>query len=56
MRPLTLRDRGRRADLYRDGFLELATRARVTPAVSLWAGKEKQLGWGPVKEVIQAGR
>lgn len=26
LRPLTLKDRGRRRDLYRDAFLELATR------------------------------
>ena len=31
-RPLTLRSRGRRTDLYRDAFLELATRSRLQPS------------------------
>lgn len=44
-RPLTLRDRGRRRDLYRDAFLELATRSRITPAANAWDALGKQVEW-----------
>src|SRR5687767_13619559 len=35
-RPLTLHDRNRRRDLYRDTFLELATRSRLAPNANAW--------------------
>jgi hypothetical protein len=44
-RPLTLHSRNRRRDLYRDAFLELATRSRLTPAASLWDPLAKQWEW-----------
>jgi hypothetical protein len=45
VRPLTLWSRDRRRDLYRDAFLELATRARLTPSVSAWDTLSKQWDW-----------
>jgi hypothetical protein len=44
-RPLTLWDRGRRRDLYRDAFLELATRSRLAPGATAWDPLVKQLAW-----------
>lgn len=44
-RPLTLQSRERRRDLYRDVFLELATRSYLTPRTSVWDGLGKQVQW-----------
>lgn len=44
-RPLTLWDRDRRRDLYRDACLEIATQARVAPGVNAWAPLLRQLDW-----------
>jgi hypothetical protein len=44
-RPLTLRDRNRRRDLYRDAFLELATRSRLVPATSVLQPVAEQWDW-----------
>jgi len=41
-RPLTLRDRNRRRDLYRDTFLELATRSQLAPAPGAWDTLRRQ--------------
>lgn len=45
VRPMTLRDYGRRRDLYRDAFLELATRSRIAPPASAWDALGKQVEW-----------
>ncbi len=45
LRPLTLKDRGRRKDLYRDAFLELATRSRLSGEVTAWDTLSKQVDW-----------
>ena len=45
VRPLTLRARGHRRDLYRDAFLELATQSRLAPAVTAWEPISKQWQW-----------
>jgi hypothetical protein len=45
IRPLTLKDRGRRKDLYRDAFLELATRSRLSGEVTAWDTLSKQVDW-----------
>ena len=45
MRPLTLRSRDRRRDLYRDAFLEVATRSRLTPATTAWDPLSRQWDW-----------
>jgi hypothetical protein len=44
-RPLTLRSRDRRTDLYRESFLELATRAHLTPRTSVFDDVNKQVEW-----------
>ncbi|HEU4754925.1 MAG TPA: hypothetical protein VFU47_17590 [Armatimonadota bacterium] len=44
-RPLTLADRSRRRDLYRDAFLELATRSRLNPQSTAWDSLSAQWGW-----------
>ncbi len=44
-RPLTLRDRNRRRDLYRDAFLELATRPHLGPDTNAWDPIAKQAEW-----------
>jgi hypothetical protein len=44
-RPLTLWDRGRRRDVYRDAFLELSTRSRLVPGTTAWDPLSKQLSW-----------
>ena len=44
-RPLTLHDRSRRRDLYRDAFLELATRSYLAPRTSGWDSLTKQAEW-----------
>lgn len=44
-RPLTLRDRNRRRDLYRDAFLELATRPHLGPDTNAWDPVAKQAEW-----------
>ncbi|MFN3648379.1 MAG: hypothetical protein ACK47B_02260 [Armatimonadota bacterium] len=51
-RPLTLHSRERRRDLYRDAFLELATRSTLHPRANAWDSLVKQLEWlggGPAK-------
>jgi hypothetical protein len=45
MRPLTLWSRDRRRDLYRDAFLELATRSRLDPPADAWDSLSEQLDW-----------
>lgn len=45
LRPLTLHDPGRRRDLYRDAFLEMATGSLLQPHVDIWAPADKQLEW-----------
>lgn len=44
-RPLTLRDRNRRRDLYRDALLELATRSRLQDSVAAWEPVARQMEW-----------
>jgi hypothetical protein len=44
-RPLTLKSRDRRRDLYRDAFLELSTRAGLAPRASAWDDLRKQVEW-----------
>lgn len=44
-RPLTLRSRDRRTDLYREALLELATRAHLTPRTSVFDDVNKQVEW-----------
>ena len=44
-RPLTLHDRGRRRDLYRDALLDIATRSRLAPRVTAWDSVSKQVEW-----------
>lgn len=44
-RPLTLKDRNRRRDLYRDAFMELATRPHLGPEASAWDSLGKQVEW-----------
>lgn len=44
-RPLTLRSRDRRVDLYRESLLELATRAHLTPRTSVFDDVNKQVEW-----------
>ncbi len=45
LRPLTLHDPGRRRDLYRDAFLEMATGSLLQPRVDIWAPADQQLQW-----------
>lgn len=45
VRPLTLRSRDRRRDLYRDAFLEVATRSRLTPSTTAWDPLSRQWDW-----------
>ncbi|MBM3458920.1 MAG: hypothetical protein FJX77_10370 [Armatimonadetes bacterium] len=45
MRPLTLKDPGRRRDLYRDAFLEVATGSLLQPRIDLWAPLDRQIAW-----------
>lgn len=44
-RPLTLQNRGRRTDLYREVFLELATRSHLTQRTTAWDDLGKQVEW-----------
>lgn len=44
-RPMTLWSYGRRRDLYRDAFLELATRSLLAPRVTAWDGLGSQMEW-----------
>jgi hypothetical protein len=44
-RPLTLRSHDRRADVYRESFLELSTRAHLTPRTSVFDDVNKQVEW-----------
>lgn len=45
MRPLTLWDAGRRRDLYRDAFLEMATQSGLKAPVTTWDTLSRQLDW-----------
>lgn len=44
-RPYTLQQHARRADLYRDAFLELATRSAFAGRTSAWDDLRRQLEW-----------
>lgn len=44
-RPLTLHDRGRRRDLYRDALLDIATRSRLANRTTAWDSVPKQVEW-----------
>jgi hypothetical protein len=44
-RPMTLQNRDRRRDLYRDALLELSTRAHLTPSTTAWDSLGKQWEW-----------
>jgi hypothetical protein len=44
-RPYTLHQRARRADLYRDALLELATRSTMTRQTGVWDDLRRQVEW-----------